>query len=296
MQQLNNTKLAFEKRGVDYFLGEEQIVSVSTIIGSGGGGEASYNGSLTHEAAAIFFKTGSKEGFKDVNPEDFKIFQNLGKFLIKNNLKPKYVEYPFIAEIEGCKYAGTIDLVCEDKDSNLFVFDYKTGRTKDSKHSKQVSAYCLGIDARKGYVVYRDTDFIFSDYTQGDFEIYSEEFKDILFAYYGKLEGKTWRNGKIYNAATTLLGGLAERLKEIKTLKNELENEEEVLKEHFKIELDGSVEGYNDVNLLVSWVKPRINYTLKKEAKQKLLKETPDYFEFKEVDGYYNFKVLNKDD
>ncbi|MCL2567603.1 MAG: PD-(D/E)XK nuclease family protein [Alphaproteobacteria bacterium] len=300
----------FEKRGVDYFLGDTQISSVSTIIGSGGGGKASANGNAFHEAMANYFlgnftkedenveidefgyilnkKPTIKGLFDDCNPEDFKIAENLSKFLLENGLKPKYVEYPFIAEIQGCKYAGTIDLVCEDSEGRLYVFDYKTGTSKTDKHKLQIAAYALGIKSVRGAICYREKVEDFFNLGTEETEEYLNEFENLLLAYYGKLDGKIWHNGNVYNVDADLTTD-CEQLKNLIQAKNAMEDDINELKDYISSHLNES--GLKNEHFLVSYVKPKINKTLKKEAKQKLLKEHPEFFEEKEVDGYFNYKI-----
>lgn len=111
------------------------------------------------------------------------ILSNLVEFMTLNKLKPYDSEHKFYADIEGNIYAGTIDFICIDEQGNKWVFDYKTGVTKDAKHHRQVSTYAKSIGAIKGFILYRD------GIVEVDLSVFEDEFKPLLLAYYGKLDG-----------------------------------------------------------------------------------------------------------
>ncbi len=294
----------FEKRGVDYFLSDIQIPSVSTILGSGGGGKNSYDGTIFHEAMDNLWKEvhvkenqteeekiiEAKKLFKDANSKDMVILTNLVEFMALNKLKPYDSECKFWHEVNGCKFAGTIDLLCIDKQEKLYVFDYKTGVTKDPKHHKQVATYVKSIGAIKGFICYRD------EIVEVDLSLFEDEFKPLLLSYYGKLDGYINHRGKLYSSNDVLLAS-SESIKEkklgVEFYKNqisELEKEINADKEII-IETLEEQESFKDNNILLTWTKGKKTESLKPDKLKELKKSHPDWFETKQSNGYYALRL-----
>lgn len=293
----------FEKRGVDYYLNDIQIPSVSTILGSGGGGKASANGNAFHEAMASFLLGHHKkqgisvaELFENCNHEDFEIAIRLNKFLKENELTPLYVEHKFYYEIEGCVYAGTIDLICIDKQGRLWIFDYKTGVTKSFKHLVQVSGYKQGKQGYRAFVIYRD------EIIEADNDMFNDEFKPLLLAAYGKLEGYINHRGKLYLSSEQNLArsyAIKKRKLEIK----ELENKIKTLKSEIEIDKQAIIEtleskkSFKDKNILLIFNKGKTTKSLKPKIADrldKLLERHPNWFETQQNDDYYTLRLATE--
>lgn len=302
----------FEKKGVDYFLNNIQIPSVSTILGGGGGGKASANGNALHEAMASFLLGHHKEQgisvkelFKNCNNEDFSIPIKLSEFLKEKRLKPLYVEHKFYYEVDGCKFAGTVDLVCIDADGNLYVFDYKSGVTKDAKHHRQVSTYAKSIGAIKGFIVYRD------EIVRVDNSLFETEFKPRLLAYHGKLQGKFWHGGNIYSNNATI-SEFSHALKELKLKEKALEKQAEQIKkqqEKLKEEIEElkalatanlnieKKEQFLDDNIMLSWCKGKTSKKLTEQGEEeleKLKKANPSWFITTKSKDYYMLRLATE--
>jgi hypothetical protein len=312
----------FEKRGVDYFLNNVQIPSVTRIIGSGGGGKASFNGNVLHEAMNTYFgeefsKLGIsvKELFKDCNPEDFDIPIKLSAFLKENGLRVFAREYKFSYEVDGCVYAGTIDLIAIDKDGNLYVFDYKTGVSKDVKQHLQVASYSHSVKGiyidyfkKHGFRDYVDSFFVrgFLVYRTGveevDISLFESTFKPLLLAYYGKMEGYINHRGKIYTSNDLMLAhseAIKQRKLEIAFYKSqikELESEIEVDKEIIIATLEKE-KPFKDDNILLIWNKGKIQESLMPKAIEEfenIRKNNPEWFVTTQGKGYYSVRLANK--
>ena len=298
----------FEKRGVDYFLKKEQTPSVTGILGAGGGGKASANGNALHEALNIYFseKFNSmgitvKELFKDCNTEDFQIPVHLSSFFKEHNLKVFASEYKFHFEIEGCKYAGTIDLITVDNDGNLWIFDYKSGLSKDMKHHLQVATYSRSIEHLykqynrkvRGFLVYR------TGIEEVDLSLFETDFKPLLLAYYGKMEGYINHRGKIYASNNLLLAhseAIKERKLEIDFYKSQieqLESEIEVDKNTIIDTLEAE-KSFKDDNILLTFTKGKTKEIITKdgtEAIQSIRDKNPEWFKVEQGKPFYTLRL-----
>lgn len=299
---------AFEKRGVDYFLKKEQLPSVTGILGAGGGGKASMNGNALHEALNIYFSEQFtsmgitvKELFKDCNPEDFQIPLHLSKFLKKNNLKVFATELKFHFEIDGCKYAGTIDLIAIDNDSNLWIFDYKSGISKDIKHHLQVATYSSSIQQLyekynvnvRGFIVYR------TGIEEVNLSLFDTDFKPLLLAYCGKMEGYINHRGRIY-ASNDLSLAHSEAIKErkleidfyeekIKELKSEIEIDKQAI-----IDTLESEKSFKDDNILLTFTKGREKEIITIDgtnAIQSIRDKNPEWFTVEQGKPFYALRL-----
>ena len=66
------------------------------------------------------------------------------------------IETPTCGVINGLMIAGIPDVVLRDSFDEKLVIDWKTGQSNPMSHNWQITAYCLLVGAKKGFVAYLD--------------------------------------------------------------------------------------------------------------------------------------------
>lgn len=73
------------------------------------------------------------------NPEVVNCTDAFQRWFASSGITPLYIERPLFSLSDG--YAGTIDLIGQDKDGNQVYIDFKTSKGKFDEHHYQLSAY-----------------------------------------------------------------------------------------------------------------------------------------------------------
>lgn len=203
-------------------------------------------------------------------------------FLDKNTASVEVSKYITLDNDRG--FAGTCDLLLQDKDKNILVVDFKTNKNiKDVNvlnfHKEQIHAYMELNNAVAGIVIYLEQVHFFGK----DITIINK-FYDKLFAYYEGL----LKNGKIRQriSCDMLLIELANMLK----AQNKLEEDIKSLKEEI-ISLAEEGKNFGNDEIEVFWKKESVRKTLKKDFLEKLKIENPHYFHDTVVNGGFSFKL-----
>lgn len=314
-----------------YYINGEEVPSVSKILGHSGGGRKSLDGHEFHEYMHNFAVSGDKKHLKEIiaidnaRPLEERIgaegmINNLSTLLQKEKLQFITSEFVVANKLnynnQNYWYAGTLDLLCArlNKDClELFIIDYKTGAARNDDHYKQLELYANGLkflydmvyplliehliakgftnDATAfpslstvhGVVIYNDSFHV------KDFSCVNYNTQELTLAYYGALKEKVWHGGKVYKQQSFLKEAVAE-VAELMEQHNTLEETIAELKEKLEKHLDS--EGYKHDKLLIYKTKGRTSCNLKKDIKERLLKEHREYFEIKQGEPSFSWKLL----
>ncbi len=155
-------------------------------------------GTLAHYALEMYISIGDKDTAvamaKDIESEyeasweDAEPFFESGvKFIDENKgLKISETERQFLHNIDGMRYAGTIDVVGE-LNGNLTVLDWKTSKDIEKESYKlQIGAYAEKMDASKGYVIKLKDDGTMAEILLVDVEVYRKKWRQILEIFYSE--------------------------------------------------------------------------------------------------------------
>ena len=155
-----------------------------------------HRGTLAHYAMEMYVITGDRAmtiamakakaeeltcTWEDAQP----YFESGVKFIAGNaGLKILETEKQFLNNINGMRYAGTIDIVANLADCPT-VIDWKTSKDIDKVPYKlQIGAYALKTEATKGYIVKLRDDGKVADIVQVNLDEYKEKWIKILELFY----------------------------------------------------------------------------------------------------------------
>jgi len=171
-------------------------------------------------------------------------FESGLKFLNLNPMKNIETEKRFIGNVNGCRYAGTIDIVSDALDGAKAVVDWKTSKdVRKEAYYLQIGAYALAQGAEIGCLVGLKEDGSDPDVVFVDVPKYSKMFADLVEIFYADIPDEEKRT----KAKTLVFGSiqitkdkavlLAEKNDELKAVKKEVDD--------LKAELTGNLGGVN---------------------------------------------------
>lgn len=254
-------------------------------------------GTAVHSHLSNFLMTGNPLEIEDLLEKEKteKLIKTLKNAMIQLKLYPCNEETDsveasrfgeLIRDNESFQFKGTADLIL-DSTTGLVVVEFKTGKKADW-HKSQVGANMLLHDAVLGVLVYED-DFEAVNRTTLEFSYLSNEF-------FNKLNAEKrgiLKNGKIMGNVDDEMAQLLKDIAVYTTEKKAIEHHIEALKHQFH-QLAPEKKSYETDDILVSYKKPSVAYSLKNDSKKELLLSNPDFFDKKEVEECFVFKVKTK--
>jgi hypothetical protein len=254
-------------------------------------------GTMVHSHLSNFLMTGDPLEIEDSLEKEKtdKLIKTLKNAMIQLKLFPccdntDSIEASRFGELvrdnESFQYKGTADLIL-DSTTGLVVVEFKTGK-RAAWHKSQVVANMLLHDAILGVLAYED-DFEVVNSTSLEFSYLSNDF-------FNKLNAEKrgiLKNGKIMGNVDDELAQLLKDIAVYTTEKKAIEGHIDSLKHQFH-QLAPEKKSYETDDILVSYKKPNITYALKSDSKKELLITNPDFFDKKEVEESFVFKVKTK--
>jgi len=254
-------------------------------------------GTAVHSHLSNFLATGNPLEIEDLLEKEKtnKLIRTLKNAMIQLKLYPcnddtDSIEASRFGELirdnESFQFKGTADLIL-DSTTGLVVVEFKTGKKADW-HKSQVVANMLLHDALLGVLVYED-----------DFEVVNRdtlEFSYLSNEFFNKLNAEKrgiLKNGKIMGNVDDEMAQLLRDIAVYTTEKKHIEYHIEALKSQFH-QLAPEKKSYETDDILVSYKKPSIAYSLKNDSKKDLLITNPNFFDKKEVEECFVFKVKTK--
>lgn len=254
-------------------------------------------GTAVHNHLSNFLMTGNPLEIEDSleKQKTEKLIKTLKKAMIQLKLYPcnddtDSIEVSRFGELirdnESFQFKGTADLIL-DSTEGLVVVEFKTGKKADW-HKSQVVANMLLHDAVLGVLVYED-----------DFEVVNRDaigFSYLANEFFNKLNAEKrgiLKNGKIMGNVDDEMAQLLKDIAVYTTEKKAIEYHIEALKNQFH-QLAPEKKSYETDDILVSYKKASVAYSLKNDSKKELLLSNPDFFDKKEVEECFVFKVKTK--
>jgi len=225
-------------------------------------------GTLAHYALEMFQLTGSKEtaiamaqdkqtGMNATWDDAKNYFESGLKWLELHPMKDVETERRFLGNVNGMRYAGTIDVVSKTIDGKLLgVIDWKTSKDCNKEgYFLQIGAYAEAVNADFGMVVRLHEDGSEADHILVDVRKYRELFVKLLEIFYDAEmtdEQKRAKAKELVFGTVQISKDKAELLAVKNDEKKKIEKEIAELKEEITGTLNGVSGAYEDETVKVS--------------------------------------------